>query len=131
MTSPVSLSSLGVTDRADRPAGLEKADAKPNAGLEEARGRRDAFGQFVGETFIGQMLKAMRQTVQEPAYFHGGSAEKQFQARLDAQLAQDLANNGPDGLADELFASSFPADAALLKEDARASLDSLNALRRR
>lgn len=131
MNSIHSASMLSGATSAKAPAGLKGPAEADGDALQAAHARKEAFGQFVGETFIGQMLKSMRQTVGEPAYFHGGSAEKQFQARLDAQLAQDMATSGPDGLAEELFASSFPQDAALLQREQADSLDSLNALRRR
>ena len=41
---------------------------------------RERFTQFVGETFYGQMIKAMRSTVGKPAYFHGGRGEEVFRA---------------------------------------------------
>lgn len=52
---------------------------------------REAFDTFVGETFYGQMLKAMRQTVDKPAYCHGGRAEEVFQGQFDQVIAQKLA----------------------------------------
>jgi hypothetical protein len=64
--------------------------------VKQARELKEAFTQFVGETFFGQMLKSMRQTVQEPAYFHGGMAEEQFQARLDLNSPNHCSNtNSP------------------------------------
>ncbi len=51
---------------------------------------RQAFDQFVGETFYGQMLKAMRSTVGKPAYFHGGRGEEVFQQQLDQLLTEKL-----------------------------------------
>ncbi len=51
---------------------------------------RETFDQFVGELFYGQMLKAMRQSVGKPAYFHGGRAEEIFQDRLDQVLAEEM-----------------------------------------
>ena len=51
---------------------------------------REAFTQFVGETFFGQMIKSMRSTVGKPAYFHGGRGEEAFQSLLDQQLATEL-----------------------------------------
>ena len=33
------------------------------------------------------MLKAMRSTVDKPAYFHGGQAEEVFRSQLDQHLA--------------------------------------------
>ncbi|MGA2034544.1 MAG: rod-binding protein [Thermoguttaceae bacterium] len=52
---------------------------------------RKAFDQFVGESFYGQMLKAMRKTVEKPAYLNGGNAEDMFTGQLDQILAQKLA----------------------------------------
>lgn len=64
---------------------------------------RDTFRQFVGESFFTQLISSMRKTVHEPAYFHGGQAEKTFQAQLDQQMAQDLAKNSADKFADPMF----------------------------
>ena len=44
----------------------------------------------MGETFYGQMLKALRSTVDKPAYFHGGRGEEVFQQQLDQLLAERL-----------------------------------------
>ena len=54
---------------------------------------RKTFDAFVGETFFGQMLKAMRKTVGKPAYFHGGRAEEIFQQQLDQVLSEKLSQS--------------------------------------
>ena len=51
---------------------------------------REAFDQFVGETFYSHMLKALRKSVDKPAYLHGGRAEEIFQGQLDQVLAEKL-----------------------------------------
>lgn len=51
---------------------------------------REAFDKFVGNTFYGQMLKAMRSTVDKPAYFHGGRAEEMFQSQLDQVVTDHM-----------------------------------------
>ncbi len=51
---------------------------------------REVFDNFVGETFYGQMLGAMRKTLGKPAYFHGGRGEEVFQGQLDQILAEKL-----------------------------------------
>jgi len=51
---------------------------------------RETFDKFVGETFYGQMLGAMRKTLDKPAYFHGGRGEEVFQSQLDQILAERL-----------------------------------------
>jgi peptidoglycan hydrolase FlgJ len=51
---------------------------------------RKAFQDFVGQTFYGQLLGAMRKTVGKPAYFYGGRAEEVFQNQLDQVLSEKL-----------------------------------------
>ncbi|NLX54095.1 MAG: hypothetical protein GXY58_03170 [Planctomycetaceae bacterium] len=53
---------------------------------------REAFHDFVGQTFYGQLLSAMRKTVGKPAYFHGGRAEEVFQNQLDQVLSEKLSD---------------------------------------
>lgn len=62
-----------------------------------------AFTQFVGQTLFGTMLKAMRSTVGEPAYFHGGRAEEIFQGQLDEQIVADLTESTADSYASPMF----------------------------
>ena len=61
---------------------------KPTANHAEAK---KVFNDFVGQTFYGQMLKAMRSTVDKPAYFHGGRAEEMFQGQLDQTISEKMA----------------------------------------
>lgn len=51
---------------------------------------REAFDEFVGEVFYGQLLKSLRSTQHEPAYFHGGRAEEVFQQQLDQTLVEHI-----------------------------------------
>lgn len=62
-----------------------------------------AFGDFVGQTFYGQMLSAMRKTVGPPAYFHGGRAEEVFQAQLDQVLAEKLSDASAETFAEPMY----------------------------
>ncbi|HIQ19844.1 MAG TPA: hypothetical protein EYH34_01215 [Planctomycetes bacterium] len=64
---------------------------------------RDAFRSFVGQTLFGQLLRAMRETVGKPAYFHGGRAEEIFQGQLDQVLAERLAEAGGERIAQPMF----------------------------
>jgi Rod binding domain-containing protein len=112
--------------RGDRQHAAEDAAA--------ARDVRDAYRKFVGATFYGQMLKAMRSTVGKPAYFHGGQAEEAFRGQLDQHLADRLTEASADQLADPMFRRDFPRLAsALAEEEARSAprLADLGALRRR
>jgi hypothetical protein len=69
---------------------------------------RKQFTQFVGETFYGQMIKAMRSTVGKPAYFHGGRGEEVFQGQLDQQLAEYMTAASAQTIAEPMFARQFP-----------------------
>jgi peptidoglycan hydrolase FlgJ len=51
---------------------------------------REAFQEFVGQTFYGQLMQSMRKTVGKPAYFHGGRAEEVFQGQLDQVLTDRM-----------------------------------------
>jgi Rod binding domain-containing protein len=64
---------------------------------------RKAFDSFVGETFYGQMLEAMRKTQQKPAYFHGGQAEEMFRKQLDQTLATKMAESSASSFTGPMF----------------------------
>jgi hypothetical protein len=87
--------------------------AVPRAGVRPAADDKQAelratFTQFVGETFYGQMIKAMRSTVGKPAYFHGGRGEEVFRGQLDQTLAEHMSKATADRFADPLFDRQFP-----------------------
>ena len=77
---PVDWSGVGETNRPQAP----KADQKDN------QKTREAFDEFVGQTFFGQLTKAMRSSVGKPAYFHGGRTEEIFQSQLDQVLTERM-----------------------------------------
>ncbi|TWT37925.1 Rod binding protein [Posidoniimonas corsicana] len=99
----------------------------------DAKQVREGFGEFVGKTFYGQLLKSMRQTVGKPAYFDGGRAEEVFRSQLDQTIADRLAENEGSGLAEGMFQQQFPREADVLRrhEQAASGLDQLATLRRR
>jgi hypothetical protein len=78
------------------------------AGRHSATEVRERFNQFVGETFYGQMIKAMRSTVGKPAYFHGGRGEEVFRAQLDQTLAEHMTEATADRFTAPLFQRQFP-----------------------
>jgi hypothetical protein len=82
--------------------------------LEQARALREQFGQFFGETFFGQMIASMRDTVGKSSYFHGGRAEEVFQAQLDQTLSEEMTAASADQLIGPMFEHAFPDAAALL-----------------
>jgi peptidoglycan hydrolase FlgJ len=102
--------------------------------LSDARELQGAFQDFVGKSFYGEMLKAMRSTVGEPAYFHGGNAEKIFQQQLDHQLGDEMTKANGGELAAVMFRRQFPKEAAIIAKaetPEAASLTDLSSLRRR
>lgn len=62
-----------------------------------------AFQEFVGETFFGMMLKALRSTSEPVAYMDGGQAEEMFRNQLDQTIAADLAKSHGEVLSKPLF----------------------------
>lgn len=64
---------------------------------------RDAFHQFVGQTFFGQMLGAMRKTVGKPAYLYGGRAEEIFRSQLDQVLSEKLTDATADSFSGPMY----------------------------
>lgn len=64
---------------------------------------REAFQDFVGQTFFGQMLDAMRKTVDKPAYLHGGRAEEVFQGQLDQVLAETLSDASAESFTGPMY----------------------------
>ncbi len=82
---------------------LPKAPAAPSAKAPENPALRKAFDQFVGQTFYGQMLQAMRKSQSKPAYFNGGRAEEIFTQQLDQVLTQKLSDAGADKLSGPMY----------------------------
>jgi peptidoglycan hydrolase FlgJ len=64
---------------------------------------REAFDQFVGQTFFGQMLASLRSAQKESAYFHGGQAERIFQGQLDQVLVEDMTKSSAEQFSAPMF----------------------------
>ncbi len=106
--------------------------------VEKAQETKEAFSDFVGKTFYGQLLKSMRQTVGKPAYFHGGRAEEVFRTQLDQTIADHMNDSQGASLAEGAFRQQFPEMADVLKRQEQVEkmqsgggLEQLSALRRR
>lgn len=63
----------------------------------------EAFQAFVGETFFGMMLKALRETSGEVAYFDGGQAEEMFRGQLDQTVSERLAETHGETIARPMY----------------------------
>ena len=79
---------------------LVQASGNGKQGSDELK---EAFNSFVGQTFYGQLLGAMRKTVGEPAYFHGGRAEEVFQKQLDQVLSEYMTEASADSFTGPMF----------------------------
>jgi len=102
--------------------------------LESSLELRDAYRDFIGKTFFGQMLKSMRSTVGKAAYFDGGQTEQVFRSQLDQHLADHMSDASAAQFADPMFRLQFPAQAERIAQSEAAqaaNLGDLSALRRR
>lgn len=112
---------------------LRSGPMSAEAQLESARDLKKAYTDFVGKTFYGQMIKAMRSTVDKPAYFHGGKAEEMFQSQLDQQTTDAMSKASAEQITEPMFARQFPRQSQMIAEADKAehaSLTDLASLRR-
>lgn len=64
---------------------------------------KDAFSDFVGQTFYGQMLASLRSTEGKVAYMNGGRGEEIFRGQLDQVIAEKLSDATATQIADPMF----------------------------
>lgn len=64
---------------------------------------KQAFEDFVGQTFFGEMVKAFRSTQQPSAYFHGGRAEEIFEGQFDQALTEELSQASASKIAEPMY----------------------------
>ncbi len=57
---------------------------------------REQFQNIMGELLFGQMLKSMRKTVGQTAYFNGGRAEEIFTEQLDQHIARSMSKTSAE-----------------------------------
>ncbi|MHC4879353.1 MAG: hypothetical protein ACYTGL_23095 [Planctomycetota bacterium] len=68
---------------------------------------RSLVQQSIGGTFFRQMMKALRSTTGNAAYFNGGQAEKIFQGQLDEIIIEKLAESSGDIFTEGMFEQQF------------------------
>jgi|GEM_PF-2109008 len=66
------------------------------------------YQQSIGGTFFRQMMKALRSTTGQAAYFNGGQAEKIFQGQLDELMIEKLSEASGGMFSDAMFEQQFP-----------------------
>ena len=64
---------------------------------------KQAFTDFVGQSFFGELLKQMRATVGKPAYMHGGFGEDVFQSQLDQILVERISDASAATFSDPMY----------------------------
>jgi flagellar protein FlgJ len=80
----------------------DAAKAAPEA-AESNNELKDAFSNFVGQTFYSQMLSTLRKSVEKSEYFNGGRGEEVFQGQLDQVLVEKLTEASADNFAGPMF----------------------------
>ena len=102
--NPTSLAAQQATQQHADSAADAKAAAKDiNKGDASDEKLREAFQEFVGKTFYGQLLKSMRKSVGKPAYFHGGRGEEVFRSQLDQIVVERISETAGAPLADSMY----------------------------
>ena len=64
---------------------------------------KQAFTDFVGQTFFGELLKQMRSTLDKPAFFHGGMGEEIFQSQLDQVIVERISDTSATSFTDSMY----------------------------
>jgi peptidoglycan hydrolase FlgJ len=99
----MAISSLAATQY-DAATRIQQPAAKPpGTDTSDSTALRGAFQDFVGQTFYGQMLHAMRSSVGKPAYFYGGRTEEVFQNQLDQVLAEKMSEATAETFTQPMF----------------------------
>jgi peptidoglycan hydrolase FlgJ len=64
---------------------------------------KEAFTDFVGQTFFGELVKQMRATLHKSAFFHGGMGEDMFQSQLDQHLVERMSETSGRTFSDPMY----------------------------
>lgn len=64
---------------------------------------KQAFTDFVGQTFFGELMKQMRSTLDKPAFFHGGMGEDIFQSQLDNIIVERISETSTSSISDPMY----------------------------
>lgn len=96
-------------DRTQGPMALPGREAKEMpikrelSSEEKHAALKDAFQDFVGQTYFGQMIKSLRSAQDGAAYLNGGRAEEIFQGQFDQMLSEHLSEASAQSIADPMF----------------------------
>src|SRR6476469_6818728 len=103
----MSISATNLVGSDPRVTGLSQPIAPP-AAAKSRNGRdtpelREAFTDFVGQTFFGELVKQMRATLHKPAFFHGGMGEDIFQTQLDQIMVERMSETSAKSFTDPMY----------------------------
>ncbi len=85
--------------------GSETATLRPE-GSDDSE-LKQQFTNFVGQTLFGQLFKTMRESLDKPAYFHGGQTEEIFQQQLDQVLTERMTSAQGGQIAETMYNLQF------------------------
>ncbi len=104
----MSINATGLAGSADSSVmNLMRGDQPSPAAVR--RGGRDtpelkkAFTDFAGQTFFGELVKQMRESVHKSAFFHGGMGEDIFQSQLDQIMVERMSETSAKSFADPMY----------------------------
>ncbi len=86
-----------------QPPAFSLAESTSGSAVEPNNDLKEAFDDFVGQTFFGEMIKAYRSSQQPSKYFHGGRAEEIFQGQFDQVLTEKLSEASASKIADPMY----------------------------
>lgn len=64
---------------------------------------KEAFQDFVGQTFFAELIKSLRSSQKGAAYFNGGRAEEIFQGQLDQVLTEHMSDASAKTISDPMY----------------------------
>ena len=86
-----------------RGARAQAAPAHVQKGGRDTPELREAFNDFVGQTFFGELVKQMRASVHKSEFFHGGMGEDIFQTQLDQIMVEQMSKTSAKSLSDPMY----------------------------
>ena len=90
-------------DATSAPLNIGHASASTRRNVHDTPEMHEAFTDFVGQTFFGELVKQMRATVKKPAFFHGGMGEDIFQSQLDQILVERISETSAATFSDPMY----------------------------
>jgi hypothetical protein len=110
MTIQATTGTMGAADsnlvrvlRPQAPSPEPLAPSAPRRGGQDTPELKEAFTDFVGQTFFGELVKQMRATLHKPAFFHGGMGEDIFQSQLDQIMVERISETSAQSFSDPMY----------------------------